>query len=372
MSLAVHLKPCKALISLLSATLFIALIGCDGDKPETTDELIRPVKMITVGDLFVGTQRVYPGEVEAGNRSELAFRVGGKLVKLPAKAGMKVKQSELLAQLDPSDFQLRINEQQARFDLAQVQYERTETLVKQALIPKSDFDKAKSNMLSARADLQLAKANMTYTELRAPFDGLVSKVNVKNHQNVRQNAVVLVIQTTDNIDISFYISENVLSKIEKGKGKSINPKIVFDTFPDKTYEASIKEFDSEADPQTSSYKVTLTMPSPEEFIALPGMSANVHLDLSSIVDTSKVKLVVPVEAVFSPEDENLSSKIYMVWKIKKDTMKTQRTQVTISQINSQGIEITSGLQPGDQIITAGVNFIKEGQKVKPWIKESGL
>lgn len=372
MSLPSRFKHHTAVISVLFATLFMMLIGCDSDKPETTEELIRPVKMITVGDLFSATQRVYPGEVEAGNRSEQAFRVGGQLVKLPAKAGSKVKQGDLLAQLDPSDFQLNLNEQQARFDLAQVQYERTETLVKEALIPKSDFDKAKSNMLSARADLQLAKANLTYTELRAPFDGIVSKVNVKNHQNVRQNAVVLVIQTIDNIDISFYISENILSKIEKGKGKSIHPIIVFDTFPDIKYRASIKEFDSEADPETRSYKVTLTMPSPEEFVALPGMSANVHLDLSRIVDTSKVKLVVPVEAVFSPEDKSLNSKIYMVWKINKDTMEAQQTQVSIGQINSQGIEIHSGLKSDDQIITAGVNFIKEGQKVKPWVKESGL
>lgn len=367
-----NFKSYRTLLNLLSLTLITSLSACGNNDTGNKKEIIRPVKIITVGDPLTGIQRVYPGEVEAGDRSEQAFRVGGEIVKLPAKAGMRVKQGTLLAQLDPSDFKLRVDEQQARFDLAQVQYERTDKLVKQQLIPRSDFDIAKSNMLSAQADLRLAKANLDYTELRAPFDGVVSRVNIKNHENVRQNEVILVIQTIDNIDISFNLSENILSRLKKGGRKSSHPKVVFDTLPDKSFKTDIKEFDTEADPKTRSYKITLTMPSPKEIIALPGMSVNVHMDFSQLVETSNTKLVVPVEAVFSPEDKELKSKTYMVWKVNTESMQSHGTQVIIGQINSQGIEIKSGLQPGDQIITAGVNFIKEGQKVKPWIKESGL
>jgi len=356
----------------LSSILVISLTACNGEDNQAKPEIIRPAKIISVGDPLAGVQRVYPGEVEAGDRSEQAFRVSGELLKLPAKAGMKVKQGQILAQLDPSDFQLRVDEQQARFDLAQVQYERTDKLVKQQLIPRSDFDKAKSNLLAARADLNLAKANLSYTELRAPFDGVISKLNVKNHENVQQNDIILVIQTTDRIDITFNLSENIISKLKKGSNKKTHPKIVFDTYPDKVYEAVVKEFDSEADPQTRSYQVTLSMPTPQEFIALPGMSVNVHLNFNKLVDTSGAKIVIPVEAVFSPENKKLKTRTHMVWKVNNDTMQVQGTQVNIGQINSQGIEIISGLQSGDQIITAGVNFIKEGQTVKPWIKESGL
>lgn len=362
----------KVLFSALSIVVITLLNSCGGDKEEGRADIIRPAKMMIVGDPLSGAQRVYPAEVEAGDRSEQAFRVSGELVNLPAKAGLTVKQGDLLAQLDPADFKLRLDEQQARYDLAKVQFDRTDTLVKQQLIPKSDFDKAKSNLLSAKADLKLAKANLSYTELRAPFDGRVSKVNVKNHESIRQHEVVLVIQTVENIDITFNLSENIISKIKKGEGKKTQPKVIFDTYPEKTYIASVKEFDSEADPQTRSYKVTLIMPAPTEFIALPGMSANVHLDFSTLVDTSNAKLVVPVEAVFSPESENVKSKVYKVWRVDKDTMQVTGAQVGIGQINHQSIEIKSGLNSGDQIITAGVNFIKEGQKVKPWVKESGL
>ena len=181
-------------------------------------------------------QRTYPGEVEAGERSEQAFRVAGELVKLSAKAGMKVKQGQLLAQLDSSDLQLRVDEQQARFDLTQVQYNRTEKLVKQQLIPVSDFDTAKSNLLAATAALRLAKANLSYTALRAPFDGAVSQLNVKNHDNIRQNEVILIIQAIDNIDITFQLSDNSISKLKKKSNKKAHPKVVFDTYPDKFYE----------------------------------------------------------------------------------------------------------------------------------------
>jgi len=359
-------------LGLLSASLTISLSACGDNTPEKKVETIRPAKIIIVGDPLAGAQRVYPGEVEAGNRSEQAFRVGGELVNLPAKAGMKVKKGELLAQLDPSDFQLTVDEQQARFDLAKVQYERTETLVKQQLIPKSDFDTAKSNMLAAKADLRLAKAKLSYTKLLAPFDGVISTLNVKNHENVRQNEVILVIQTIDNIDIAFNLSENIISGLKKVSSRKTQPKVIFDSFPDKTYKTSIKEFDAEADPQTRSYKVTLTMPTPKEFIALPGMSVNVHMDFSNITKNQGAKLLVPVEAVFSPEDKSLKSKTHLVWKVDPETMQTQATEVSIGQLSGQGLEITSGLQSGDQIITAGVNYIKEGQTVKPWVKEEGL
>jgi len=362
----------KTLINLFSITFITGLTACAGDDTETKTEIIRPAKIITVGDPLAGVQRIYPGEVEAGDRSEQAFRVSGELVNLPAKAGMKVKKGLLLAQLDPADFQLRVDEQQARFDLAQVQFERTDKLVKQQLIPKSDFDKARSNLLAAKADLKLSKASLSYTELRAPFDGVISKLNVKNHENVRKNEIVLVIQTTDYIDISFNLSENIISKLKKDSKNDSKPKVVFDAVPDKFFETTVKEFDTEADPQTRSYKVKLTMPSPQDFIALPGMSVNVHLDFSNVVNTNESKLVVPVEAVFSPEEKNLEDRIYKVWKVNKDTMKTQGVIVTIGQVNAQGIEVKSGLETGDTIITAGVNFINEGQTVKPWTKESGL
>ncbi len=361
-----------ALISIISASLLITLTACSDSAPQKTTEIIRPAKIFTVGDPLAGTKRSYPGEVEAGNRSEQAFRVSGELIKLPAKAGKRVKKGELLAQLDPADFQLSVDEQQARFDLATVQYERTEQLVKQQLIPRSDFDKAKSNMLAATADLKLAKAKLSYTQLLAPFDGLISTLNVKNHENVRLNRVILVMQTTDFIDITFNLSENIISKMKNNMGRRAHPKVVFDTYPDKTYETSVKEFDTEADAQTRSYKITLSMPAPKEFIALPGMSVTVHLDFSKMIEQTNTLLAVPVEAVFSPENKPLKDRTHIVWKVDSNTMQTHAVEVVIGEISSQGLEIKSGLQAGDQIISAGVNFIKEGQTVKLWEKEEGL
>ncbi len=353
--------------------LFATLIGgCSAQEPETKAEVIRPAKLVVVGDPLAGVQRVYPGEVEAGDRSEQAFRVGGELVKLPAKAGSKIKKGQLLAQLDPTDFQLRLNEQQARFDLAQVQFNRVEKLVKEKLIPESDFDKAKSNLLAAKADLNLAKANLSYTELRSPFDGIISKVNVKNHENIRQYQTVLVIQTINAIDITFNLSENVITKLKKSSSKTAHPKVVFDAYPDKTYTTNIKEFDTEADPETRSYKVKLTLDSPKDFIALPGMSVNVFIDFSDLVKIPDAKIIVPVEAVFSPENTKLKSKQHMLWVVDTNTMRAHLTPVVIGHLNHFGLEIKSGVSSGDTIIAAGVNFIKEGQKIKPWVKESGL
>lgn len=361
----------NALPGILIITLTLLLIGCNKGPTEAKPEVIRPAKIFTVADPLTSTKRVYPGEVKAGDRSEQAFRLNGELIKLPAKAGMKVKKGQLLAELDPSDFQLSVDEQQAKYDLAKIQYNRVEELVKKQLIPRSDFDKAKSGLLTATADLKMAKAKLSYTKLRAPFDGIISKLNVKNHENVRQNEVILVIQTTNNIEIVFNLSENIISRIKSGRGREIHPEVVFDSYPGKKYTTTVQEFDTEADPQTRSYKVKLIMPAPKEFIALPGMSVNVHLDFNDILKTPDSALIVPIEAVFSPENQQLKSKVHTVWMVDNNN-KTHLTPVTIGEISSQGISIKSGLQPGDKIITAGVNFIKEGQTIKPWHKEGGL
>ncbi len=84
---------------------------------------------------------------------------------------------------------------------------------------------------------------------------------------------------------------------------------------------------------------------------MPGMSVNVHLDFSKLIKNSSASLVVPIEAVFSPEDTKLSTKTYMVWTV---DMQSKKTQVTIGQINN------FGLKSGDSVVSTGVNFIKEG------------
>lgn len=342
------------------------------EAPEVKPEVVRPAKIVTVGQ-GAESVRVFPAVVKASDRSELAFRVNGELTQLPVKAGESVERGALLAQVDQTDFKLRLDDRRAKFELAKAQYERAEKLVKDRLIPISDFDKAKSQYLATQADLNLAEQDMLYTTLRAPFDGRISRVMVKNHENVQAKEPIMVIQTEGSIDVEFYVPEEIISRIRVKPPEQRKPADVkFDQYPDKIYQAVLKEYDTEADPKTQAYRVMVTMTKPADINVLPGMTATVLANMSKLFPEDYDRIMLPVEAVFAAEDQPLENDQQFVWKYDPDSQKVSRTAVTVGELTTDGIVVTSGLTQGEQVIAAGVHFLKEGQKVRPMIKERGL
>ena len=363
----------RYILFFFTATLLLGLMACSKDEgPQVKPEVVRPAKIITVGQGTNGI-RSFPAEVKAADRSELAFRVMGELRQLPVKAGDQVKQGQLLAQLDQTDFKLRLDERKARYELAKAQYERADKLVKDRLIPISDFDKAKTAFLAAQADLNLAQQDMEYTTLRAPYDGRISRVMVKNFENLKLKQPVMVIQTEGAVDLEIYVPEDIIAGARTRTTVERQPiDIRFDQYPGQTFQAHLKEFDTEADPKTQAYRVLLTMKTPEGIKVLPGMSATASTDTRRLIGEDADQIVLPVEAVFAAEDQPVTNEERYVWKYNPETQQVTLTAVTVAQLTTDGILVTSGLSQGEQIVAAGVHFLKEGQKVRPMVKERGL
>ncbi len=351
--------------------LLILSLGACAKEPETVKKVIRPAKIITITTGGKSAIRSFPGVTEATDRSELAFRVSGELIQLPIKSGNIVKKGQLLAQLDPRDFKLNVNDKQSKFDLAKVQYKRMSELVKEGLIPRAEYDKAKSQLQVTTADLELAKANLDDTNLRAPFDGVISSVPVKNYENIQVKQTIMTIQSRGTVDIAFQLPESIMAHVKRGQGKEYPPTIVFDAYPLKKFTATVKELDTQADPQTQTYRVVLTMDSPDSFTVLPGMTVSVLVNLRKIIGSSTA-LIVPVESVFAANDQPVDSRQRYVWLVSPDSMTVSRTAVTVGQLSSFGIELKTGVKDGDKIIAAGVHFLKEGQQVREWTRERGL
>lgn len=363
---------CSRFIISVVALPFL-LVACDDKQVEEAKELVRPAKIVTVGDLLSQAVREFPGEVEASDKAEQAFRVSGELIKLPAKAGMKIKKGQLLARLDPKDYKLKLDDRKAKYDLAKVQYERADKLIEQKLIPIADFDKAKSRMLTSKSDLALAQADYDYTFLRAPFAGVVSRVLVDNHENVLAKQTILHVQSVDKIDISIQLPESFFALIRDKRDKKARSIVTFDTHPKYRYtDAVLKELDTEADPKTNTYRAKITMDAPTEFRAFSGMTVTVKVDFSDILRDRGDKIVVPAVAVFAAEDKPVNDKERYVWLLDLDSMRVKRSAVTVGKLHNNGIEITSGLKAGDQIIAAGVHFLTESQQVRPIVRERGL
>ncbi|MAA95507.1 MULTISPECIES: efflux RND transporter periplasmic adaptor subunit [unclassified Arsukibacterium] len=348
----------------------IALFGCSEPVPEATEPLIRPVKLHLVGSDSGAAVRQFPAIVEPTVRANLTFRVGGKLVQLMARPGQQVQQGELLAQLDDTDFKLKLDQARARYELAQTQFVRAEQLIAQKLVSQAVFDESKAQLQVAQADLSAAETALSYTRLQAPFAGIISRLLVENHENIAAQQPIMELQVRDQVDVVIQVPEDVISNVRKDF--DYQPEVVFDSHPMYRYRARIREWDTRADPATNSFKVVFSMATPTEFNVLSGMTANVIAEVSKINAAYVDALFIPASAIFMPDDTALSSQHSFVWIYNPAQGMVKRRQVTVSSLTSAGAAITAGLSAGEQIVSAGVQHLSEGQQVRPWVRERGL
>ncbi len=145
-----------------------ALSGCGESPPAKTNaSIIRPVALHAVEDMTTRNIQVFPALVEASEESQLAFRVAGEVSAIHVVAGDVARKGELLAELDPTDFELEVDKRRADFILAQKTFQRIEKILSMNLISQAEFDEARNRLEVTKAALSTAKANLSYTDIRA-------------------------------------------------------------------------------------------------------------------------------------------------------------------------------------------------------------
>ena len=203
--------------SSLIATLLIAITGCSGEAETTATESQnnKLVKTITLSSEDRGGFREFPAVVEASEDATLAFRVSGELNSLNVTAGQHVEAGDILATLDPTDYQIAVDQAKANYDLAKVQFDRAKTLLDKQLASKAGFDEAQAQLKVAEAALKSAKTNLAYTELHAPFAGQVAQRYVENYESITAQQPVFSLQKNTVVDVAIQIPEDMLSNVNK-------------------------------------------------------------------------------------------------------------------------------------------------------------
>jgi RND family efflux transporter MFP subunit len=363
-------KTMRLASAVLMSSVFLLLTACTEQAAQSdVEQVVRPVKLFNINSNSDQAIRSFPAEVVANQGSYLAFRVNGELLEFPALAGQHVEKGELLAKLDPEDFELQYEERKARFELAESQLERVQKLFDRSIASQSELDQAIANKQVAESAMKIAKTNLDNSELRAPFAGTVAKVFVKNFENIQAKQNILRLETRDLMDVVIQIPEKLIARIDKDV--QYQPEVVFDGYPDKSYQLTIKEFDTQADPTTLTYKVVFSLPVPEDFNLLAGMTGRVDIDLSKITSSQSAYTLLPVEAVFSEPTEPEGKNSY-VWVFDENSGQVHKQAVKVGQLHRDGIEVLSGIEKGQTVVAAGVHFLEEGMKVRPWQKERGL
>ena len=335
-------------------------------------ELVRPVKTVTLRSNGRGGLWQYYGTLQGGRRVDLSFRVSGPVRSIQVDKGASVRKGQLLATLDPRDYQTQLKQAQAQQAQAQAQYEnakadfnRYENLYKQRVIPRSTYDTYKTQMDVALSSLNVAKAATTAvrdslrdTELRAPFDGVIVDRMVESFQDITAKQTIFILQDISTLEIVFNVPDTDViwaSKATSSTPDSIRAK--FDAIPERSFPLTFKEFVLQADRNTNTFPVTAVMPQQKDVALLPGMTATVEVEISDSESGEKV-FTVPQTALVTSGDQTY------VWRCEDNVVK--RVSVRQNNPHNNGfIEISSEqLRDGNMIVVAGAHLLHEGQKVR--------
>jgi RND family efflux transporter MFP subunit len=344
-----------SLLLTLSLSLAWSLVPRAATGPQ--DDGVTPVKVFSLEQPGMAGKPRFAARIEAGDSTQLAFRTGGQLQTLHVHMGARVRKGQLLAELDPTDYRLNLDARKAEYDLARLGAERARTLYGKKLISEDQYDTAQTLLATRRAQLEQAREQLSFCRLLAPYSGNIAFTYAMPSEVVAAYEPILNLQDVSRLEIHFNLPPRYEPLIEGPD--PVRFTVEFDLLPGVRLDADYKEVSLQPDPDTNSYPVTLVVSSPENFSARPGMPATVRLHHPALLPDG---WVLPPEALFER-----AGNAARVWRIDSD-MTIHKTPV---QLDGEGV-VRQGLNPGDRIVAAGVNRLREGQKVRVWEREEGL
>jgi RND family efflux transporter MFP subunit len=274
----------------------------------------------------------------------------------------------LIARLDPSDYQLQVQQTQASLTQANAQlqraksdYERIQGLWENKNASKSDLDAARAAFESAQASvdavekqLELARLQLSYTRLTAPMAGAIASVDVDLNENLQQGTPVVMMTAGGLIEVEVAMPGALIARVQEGDAASVR----FDALGDITYEAEITEVGVAATGFATTFPVTVSVRSAGPEVR-SGMAAEVSFSFAS--GQTDAGMVVPMFAV--GEDRN-GRFVFILEPADSGRARVRRINVELGEVLTGGLEVRSGLNDGDLVVTAGVSKLHDGQLVK--------
>ena len=347
-----------AVLSMIAAALVLS--ACS--RPAPPEEPIRAVKVLTVGVDGMRAGGEFAGEVRARVETRLGFRVGGKIVQRQAELGQRVRAGTVLAQLDPQDYQLAAQAARAQVaaaltnrDLAAADFKRFKNLREQNFISSAELERREATLKAAQAQLDQAQAQgsaqgnqAAYTTLVADVAGVVTAVEAEPGQVVAAGTPVVRIAQDGPRDVVFSVPEDKVSLIKAGSAVDVRA-----WGASASIKGAVREVAASADPVTRTFAVKVSLPGQESLVLGTTVSVLPHdLDRSG-----QPVIKLPTSAL--RQDGQTSA----VWVLDTASMTVKLQPIQIATADGNDIVVAGGLQPGMQVVSAGVHVLSPGQKV---------
>ncbi|WKJ90557.1 efflux RND transporter periplasmic adaptor subunit [Methylomonas montana] len=339
-------------------------VGCsDQDKP--TPAVSRPLKVFRIEDTTTVGVMSFAGEVRARIETPLSFRVAGKLLERKVDVGDPVRKGQLLAILDGNDYRLATQSLKAQLASAQADSNflrddlaRYRELLAQQVISPPEFERHETAYTTARertaaleAQLGQALNQLTYTELHADRDGVVTALAVEAGQVLAAGQAVMTLAQLDEKEIHFDVPEHRLPEIQRQQ--VVNVSLWSDG--NRRLKAKIREISSAADPASRTYRVKASLLDGLDAAQL-GMTATVH-----VAANTASRIAIPLSAVYTPQNQPDHP---MVWLVNEQAATVKSVPVRLGETLAGERIAVEGLTAGQLLVSAGVQRLADGQAVR--------
>lgn len=275
------------------------------------------------------------GSLLANEEVALTSEAAGKVTGIFFREGAYVKKGQLLVQLNDAELKAQLAQAHSRLDLLIAQEARQKQLLEQGAVSQNDYDIAASNLLGARAQIDLIKAQLAQTRIVAPFNGTIGLRQVAVGSYISPGVVIATLQNLDIIKIQFSVPEVYASNLQPGSEVDFTVR-----GSSRTFSARVFAVEPKIDPQTRSLVVRAQTRNPGKLV--PGAYADVSLVLSVDGDA----ILVPSQCVVTEAAGQL------VFRVKNGVVTP--TPVTLGARGEQYVHVQEGLSVGDTVMVSGI------------------
>ncbi|MBT3345926.1 MAG: efflux RND transporter periplasmic adaptor subunit, partial [Gemmatimonadetes bacterium] len=332
------------------------------------EPIIRPVRSQAVFVTGAARVRSFTGTARASKESQLSFKVAGTVARVSVAVGDLVSAGAHLASLDDGDFRLQMQEAEAQLASTEAQarnadanYARVRALYENRNASLNDLDAARAASESARESvnsiqkrLELARMQLGYTQLSAPYAGSISQVRVETNENVQPGQAVAVLMAGSQLEVEVGVPEVLIAQVREGDEVTVR----FEALADRSQLARVTEIGVGSMGMATSFPVTVLLDHVDPDCR-PGMTAEVDFQFESV--SSRERLLVPAVAV---GEDRQGRYVWVVRPAADGLVTVHRTPVTVGELGPEGLEILEGLSDGDRVVTAGVSRVIDGQTVR--------
>lgn len=344
-------------------TFLVLLTACQPvEEPQSIAEPIRPVRVITAEELPGGETVTLTGNVQAQDDVSLAFRVGGQLVERTVSVGDEVRAGQVVARLDGVNERHAVDAARANLAAAMTRLvearntvERYEPLLPRGFVARSQFDRAveardaaQAQVTAAEAQVSTAENQLGFTTLIADGPGIVTARGAEPGEVVAAGRMIVQLAREGGRDAVF----DVPARVIEAASAEDEVTVALSSDPKVSTTGRVREVSPQADPVTRTFKVRVGLASPPEAMRL-GSTVTGSIQLGGVAG-----IAVPTSAL------SRSQGAPAVWTVDPETRTVALRNVDVARFELDRVLIAQGLEPGELVVTAGVQTLRPGQAVR--------